>query len=129
MELSETRKELVSSSTQSPRSAGEWRYLYFNLSLSSSLVAQRAISPSLDEIATAGTSGEFEIDGEGVLLRDGKVGARLRSRFRSLSEGVGLPLCQGKAVRDDGAGEERRGDRRLCLPPAYSLKAAERDTN
>ena len=46
-------------------------YLNFNLSLSSSLVAHCTISPSLDEITATGTPGEFEIDGESVLLCDG----------------------------------------------------------
>ena len=46
-------------------------YLDLNLSFLSSLVADCAISPALDEIATTGTSGEFKIDGESVLLRDG----------------------------------------------------------
>jgi hypothetical protein len=81
-------------------------YLDFSLSLSSSLVTYCAISPSLDQIATTGTSGELEINGKGILLRDGKIGARLRGRCWGLSEGIGLPLCQGKAVREDGAGEE-----------------------
>lgn len=107
-------------------------YLNFDLSLSASLVAYRAISPALDEITTAGTAGELEIDGEGILLCDGEIGARLRGRFRGLSEGIGLPLRQGKAVRDDGAGEEGGGkgsDRPLCPLRAYSLKTAERDTD
>ena len=59
-------KGLVSCSTPVPRSARG--YLDFNLSFSSSLVAGGAVSPSLDEIATAGASGEFEIDGESILL-------------------------------------------------------------
>ena len=46
-------------------------YLDFDLSLSSGLVAQGAISPSLDEITAAGSPDEFEVDGESVLLRDG----------------------------------------------------------
>jgi len=54
-----------------PWSARRLTYLDFNLSFPSSLVAHRAISPSLDEIATTGASGEFEIDGESVLLCDG----------------------------------------------------------
>ena len=87
--------------------ARESGYLDFNLSLSSGLVAHRAISPSLNEIATASTSGELEIDGEGILFRDGEIGARLWSRCWGLAEGVGLPLRQEKAFRDDGAGEEK----------------------
>ena len=101
-----SHKEFVSLPHRSARESG---YLDFDLSLSSGLVAYRAISPALDEIATAGTPGEFEIDGEGVLLCDSKIGARLRGRCRGLSEGIGLPLCQGKGVRGDGAGEERGG--------------------
>jgi len=81
-------------------------YLDFNLSFSSGLVAYCAISPSLDDIAIASTSGEFKINGEGILLCDGKVGARLRGRCRRLPEGIGLPLCGGKRVRGDGTGEE-----------------------
>lgn len=71
MELSGMDKGLFSWSTPIPRSTRESRYLDFDLSLSSSPVAHRAISPSLDEIATTDTSGEFEIDGESILLRDG----------------------------------------------------------
>ena len=85
---------------------GESRYLNFNLSFSPGLVTRCAISPSLDEITAAGASGELKVDSEGILLCDGQIGARLRGGCWGLSEGIGLPLCQGKAVRDDGAGEE-----------------------
>ena len=51
------------------------RYLDFNLSFSSSLVAYRAISPSLDKIATTSTPGEFKVNGKGILLGNGEVGA------------------------------------------------------
>lgn len=108
MELSGMHKGFVSWSTPVPRSARESRYLDLSLSFSSSLVAYRAISPSLDEIATTGTSGEFEIDGESILLCYGEIGARLRGRCRCLPKGIGFPLCQGRPVRDDGTGEEER---------------------
>jgi len=62
-------------STPDRRPARRSGYLDFDLSLSSGLVAHGAISPSLDEITTAGASGEFEVDCESILLCYGQIGA------------------------------------------------------
>ena len=94
-------------STGRRHTLGGW-YLYFNFSFPSGLVTYRTISPSLYEIATTGTPGEFEVNGESVLFGNGQIGARFRGRRWGLSEGISLPLGGEKGVRDDGTREGGR---------------------
>lgn len=81
--------------------------LDLNLSLSSGLVAYCSISPSLDEVATAGAAGEFKVSGKDILLGNGEIGARLRSRCWGLSEGISLPLGVFLRLMADGV--------RMCM--------------
>ena len=100
---------MVSSLVMIPRPAGRSRHLDFNLSFSSSLVADRTISPSLDKIAGACAPGELKVNCEGILLCNGQIGARLRGCGWRLPKSIGLPLGRGKAVRDDGTEEGGKG--------------------
>jgi hypothetical protein len=56
-----------------------------------SLVAYGAVSPALDEVAGASVARELEVGGEGLLLRDGEVRARL-GYGRGASERIRFPL-------------------------------------